>query len=90
MQKIRFHGWNVGMRKISFTLLLKEAGFRLKFAKLVNDRVLDGEQVVLEIQNINDALELIEKSRALGVKCELIDENTTDYQVASVDKSLAQ
>jgi hypothetical protein len=69
MRKILFYGWQVGMRRVPFSLLLREeAGLGLKEAHEIMLRVLDEQPVTLEV---SDELEerLLAQAQALGVKC---------------------
>jgi hypothetical protein len=71
MCNITFFGWHIGMRKIPFTLLLRdEAGLGLKEANQVMLRILDEEAVTLEVPD-ELASRLLAQAEALGVKCRL-------------------
>jgi hypothetical protein len=71
MRKIIFYGWQVGMRKIPFSLLLRdEAGLGLKEAHECMLRVLDEQPVTLEVSD-ELAERLLAQAQALGVKCRL-------------------
>ncbi len=71
MTKIIFEGWEVGMRKIPFTMLLKEkAGISLKDAKKFKDKLVDENEIFeIEIEDENLAKEILQEARRLGVKC---------------------
>ncbi|HVW15871.1 MAG TPA: hypothetical protein VHB54_18720 [Mucilaginibacter sp.] len=74
MTKVVFKGWRVGMRKIPFTMLLKQgAGLSLKQARTIKTKVLDNEEVVIEIDNIDDVRALVVKANNLGVIAELVE-----------------
>jgi hypothetical protein len=67
MRKVIFYGWQVGMRKIPFSLLLREeTGLALKEAYESMLRVFDEQPVTLEVAD-----ELAERllAQVLGVKC---------------------
>jgi len=69
MRKILFYGWQVGMRKVPFSLLLREeAGLGLKEAHETMLRVLDEQPVTLEVSD-ELAERLLDQAQALGVKC---------------------
>jgi hypothetical protein len=69
MQRITFYGWHVGMQKIPFTFLLRdEAGLGIKEAHEAMLRVLDEEEVTLEVPD-ELAAPLLAQAEALGVKC---------------------
>lgn len=71
MRKITFYGWHVGMRKVAFSLLLRdEAGLGLKEAHESMIRVLDEKAVTLEIADERLVL-LVAQAEALGIKCRL-------------------
>ena len=72
MRKIIFEGCNVGMKKISFTKMLKaNSHLSLKEAKSVNDRLLNNKVVGVEFENEDIATLLLQESLKLGVKCRL-------------------
>ena len=69
MQRITFYGWHVGMRKVPFTFLLRdEAGLGIKEAHEATIRVLNEEEVTLEVAD-ELAVRLLAQAEALGVKC---------------------
>jgi hypothetical protein len=71
MQNITFYGWHVGMQKVSFSLLLRdEAGLGIKEAHGAIIRVLNEEEVTLEVPD-EVAARLLAQAEALGVKCRL-------------------
>ena len=72
MKKVVFSGWEVGMRKISFTSLLSQKGnLSLKEASSVKNRILNDEKVTLEFENTEMAKLIYDESKKLGVKCYL-------------------
>jgi ribosomal protein L7/L12 len=72
MKKIIFEGWEVGMKKISFTKMLKaNSHLGLKEAKSINDRLLNNEVIEVEFETEEIAKVIAEESRKLGVICKL-------------------
>ncbi|MDH5379281.1 MAG: hypothetical protein OEW75_00410 [Cyclobacteriaceae bacterium] len=76
MATIIFTSWDrdKGARPIPFIYLLVEKGLSLKSAFDMVNRILEGHIESLELENIADALNFIEKSKKLGFNCELRDE----------------
>ncbi len=73
MRKVIFTGWNLGMKKISFTKMLKaNSHLSLKEAKSINDGVLNGEIIEVEFENAEIAQLIYNESIKLGVKCQLL------------------
>jgi hypothetical protein len=71
--KVIFKGWRIGMRKISFTLLLRHsAGLTLKQAQAIKIKVLDNEEVAIDIDDVAVAESLVIEADKLGVIAELI------------------
>ena len=74
MAKVVFKGWRVGMRKIPFTMLLRQrAGLSLKQARDIKTKVLDNEEVVIFVDNIEIARTIAVEADKLGVIAELIE-----------------
>jgi len=68
MAKVIFKGWRVGMRKIPFTMLLKErAGLSLKQARDIKTKVLDNEEIAISVDNIEIARAIAVEADKLGV-----------------------
>ncbi len=74
MVKLKFIGWEPGVRTISFTHLLQdEVGLSFKEAKEARHSIIDSNEIVeFDLPNIQKAMKVIEKARFLGVKCELV------------------
>lgn len=73
MKTVKFIGWNVGMKKISFYKMLKnESHLTLKESKSISDAILRNEIITITFRNTETALKILEKSKEFGVKCELI------------------
>jgi hypothetical protein len=71
MRILTFYGWHVGMQKVAFTQLLRaEAGLGLKEAHKSTMRILDEEEVRVEVPD-ERAARLLAEAEALGVKCRL-------------------
>jgi hypothetical protein len=71
MQRITFYGWHVGMQKVAFSFLLRdEAGLGIKEAHEATIRVLNEEEVTLEVAD-EVATRLLSQAEVLGVKCRL-------------------
>lgn len=72
MVKVRIKDWTPGFRKVSHTKLIQEyTGFRLKVAKELNDLILSGETVTVELSTPEAAEEFARASRALGAVTEV-------------------
>ena len=72
MNTVIFEGWEVGMRKISFSMLLTDnSHLGLKEARSIKDKILANEVVELELETEEIANFIVEESRKLGVKCRL-------------------
>ena len=74
MTKVKFSGWNEGVRKIRFIALLnEEGGLSLKEAKNIKDQVIGGgETVIVDFKNDTLAEAVCSKSIDLGVVAELV------------------
>lgn len=67
MTHVKISGWNVGLKKVSLTLLLREkAGLTAKDAHYAVQRVLDNEPVVVEFDDQESANAFARKARELG------------------------
>lgn len=74
MAKVVFKGWRVGMRKIPFTMLLKQsAGLSLKQARDIKTKVLDNEIIAMPVDNIEVARIIAVEADKLGVIAEIIE-----------------
>ncbi len=74
MAKIRFIGWQVGMRPIPFIKLLNiEAGLSLVESKRIKDRIVNnGEIIEIVIKHDKIAKKILIEAQNLGVICELV------------------
>ena len=74
MTKIRFIGFDPGVRKIRFIALLhEEGGLSLRQAKEIKDRVIgEGKKIEIEFKNPALAMLICSESKLLGVKCEIV------------------
>jgi hypothetical protein len=70
--KVKLTGWREGMQKVSLTKLQK--GYfqmSLREAKTNVDRLLDGKEIEIEVESINQAQSFIQEVKQLGVICEI-------------------
>lgn len=64
MPQVRMVGWQVGLRKVSVTMLLQKHAFLgLRKAKDCTDCLLDNETVILDIEDDATAQELARELR---------------------------
>jgi ribosomal protein L7/L12 len=74
MKSIEFFGWSTGMKKIPFYRMLHhDTGIGLKEAKDIKDSIVDGDKVILEVED-SIAESIVQKSIVLGVNCHILDE----------------
>ena len=75
MIKIKFIGWQIGMRPIPFIKLLNEkAGLSLIKSKEIKTKIVDEGQIIeIVINDEKIAHEIILKSQEYGVICEQIE-----------------
>lgn len=67
MSSVRISGWKPGLRKVSHSMALRTwAGMSLTEAKVVTDRVLEGQVVVVEVASLALADSLAAELNALG------------------------
>jgi len=72
MRTLKFEGWNIGMKKISFYLMLKnESHLTLKESKSICEGILRSEIIEVTFENEEIAKNILGQSLALGVKCSL-------------------
>jgi hypothetical protein len=72
MTAIIFKGWKVGMRGVPFTLLLYEkANVSLKKAKEIKERIVNNEEIRLELPDYTVAKEIVARATDFGIICEL-------------------
>lgn len=70
MATIFMTGWRDGMDKVSLSKLQqKYLEISLKLAKMNVDKLLDGEQVKIEIDDLEIAREFIKRADEIGVNC---------------------
>jgi hypothetical protein len=75
MIKIKFNGWQVGMRPIPFIKLLnKKAGLSLIESKKIKEKIINDESVEIILKNKNVALEVLSIAQKYGVICELAED----------------
>jgi len=74
MPKVILIGWKPGLRKISLgDLLQAKAGLTPKQAKDCVDRLLDGDDVVIDVSTRVNAEDLIKEASSLGAICTVED-----------------
>ena len=67
MAKVRITGWRHGLNKIGLTKTIRvRLGFGIAEAKIYTDRVLEGEEVVLEVHDAASAKVFAHELDALG------------------------
>ena len=72
MAKIIIRGWKKGLLKISMTKSIQNnTSLGLAKSKDVTDRVLNGEQVVIDIENMDIALKLVNELNQHGAIAEI-------------------
>ncbi len=68
MVQVIISGWREGLHKINMTKLIWEYTLLgLSEAKACTDRVLDGQQVILQIEDQQAAKQLIKRLESIGV-----------------------
>ena len=74
MRKILIIDWEEGFDKVSFTKFQMEVlDMNLKESKKNTDRLLDGEKIILNIEDDNIATLFTKKIKEIGAICEVID-----------------
>lgn len=72
---VRITGWRPGLRKVSLTQAIQgAAGLGLKDAKQLTDRILVGESIEIDAQNLIHAQTLVEELQELGADAEIVGE----------------
>jgi ribosomal protein L7/L12 len=68
MFKIKFYGWSVGAKKISFVKILSEfSGVSLHEAKQIKDDIIDkGLTIYLNVEEENQAIKIVKELTAIG------------------------
>lgn len=70
--KVKLMGWKEGMQKISLTKLqTKYFNISLKQAKSNVDGLLDGKNIEIDVESIEDARIFIKEARKIGVICHI-------------------
>jgi hypothetical protein len=70
MASILMTGWRDGMKKVSLSKLQMEyLKVSLSQAKMNVDKLLDGEQIKIEIDDLEIAREFIKRADDIGVDC---------------------
>ena len=74
MRKILIIDWEEGFDKVSFTKFQMEViDMNLKESKKNTDRLLEGEKIILNIEDDNIATLFTKKIKEIGAICEVID-----------------
>jgi ribosomal protein L7/L12 len=72
MPKVTLKGWTPGLQKVSVVKLLQvQADLSLTSAKRCVDGLLAGEEFVVTVATPEEAAQLAEEIRKLGVVCEI-------------------
>lgn len=72
MIKIIFFGWNIGMKRVTFSKLLHDkTNLSLQKTWEIGLKILDGEVIEINVEEIGMAEEIISKSLELGVKARI-------------------
>ncbi|HVA50375.1 MAG TPA: hypothetical protein VNH11_28735 [Pirellulales bacterium] len=73
MRRVVLHNWKPGFSKIGLNHLLRErAGFTLSGAKSTVDSLLEGKEVLLELDD-DVADDFLDDIRQLGVEAQVVD-----------------
>jgi hypothetical protein len=79
MAKVILESWREGFEKISLTKLqIAKLGMSLKESKSNVDLLLDNEEVILEINPKNLAIEFLNEAEKIGVNCKFASSNEPD------------
>ncbi|MFV0531039.1 MAG: hypothetical protein ACK5MD_06335 [Flavobacteriales bacterium] len=72
--KVEFYGWQKGVRKIRFIMLLHEkGGISLRESKIIKDKVIGGNEIICYDFKVSSlAKEIHIESIKLGVKSRLV------------------
>jgi hypothetical protein len=74
MIQIRFTGWQPGLQKVKLDKLLRDrVPMRLADAKRIVDRLLDGQEVYVQVESETAASEIVASARSAGAICERVD-----------------
>jgi hypothetical protein len=70
---VRFNGWDVGCKSISFIRLVSELGeISLHEAKQMKESIIEGSEVDL-VMPLDRAKELVKQATSLGFSGEVVD-----------------
>lgn len=73
MAKVILESWREGLEKISLTKLqMDKLGMSLKESKSNVDSLLEDEEIILEIEDENLAIEFFKDAEQIGVNCKLL------------------
>lgn len=73
MTRVIFRGWREGLKKISLSeLQVEKLGLSLRVAKENVDRLLNGQEIVFEIEDEQVAYSFYESAENLGVICAIL------------------
>lgn len=71
--KVEVIGWEVGYNGIEMTNLIKEVtGCGLVAARSLALKIMDNEIVVVDVENMKDASEFINRAKTNGAQCRLV------------------
>lgn len=72
MAKVIMKSWREGLQKVSLTKLQAELLKKsLRESKDNVDSLLEGKEVIIEIESENTAMIFLRKAKEIGVECEL-------------------
>lgn len=75
MTRVRFSGWEEGLRKVALNKVLqRHLDISLAPAKAYVDRILAREVVVVAVESRAVAEDLVKEARALGALVEIVED----------------
>jgi hypothetical protein len=73
MVKVLLESWREGLEKVSLTKLqMEKLGMSLKESKSNVDSLLENDQIILEINDENLAIEFLTEAEKIGVNCKFL------------------
>lgn len=75
MAKVIMESWREGLEKVSLTKLQNEKlRIPLVKSKSNTDMLLEGNSIVLQIEDENKAREFLEEAERIGVNCKILEQ----------------
>lgn len=75
MAKVIMESWREGLEKVSLTKLQNEKlRIPLVKSKSNTDMFLEGNSIVLQIEDENKAREFVEEAERIGVNCKILEQ----------------